>query len=58
MNDEKGYSQALLGVDGEWRGMGDRTVLRETAGFENGEDLDPVAESEGNKNVSKALDDD
>ena len=34
-NDEKGYSQALLGVDGEWRGMEVRALPLETAVIEN-----------------------
>jgi len=40
-NDEQGYSQALLGVDGEWRGMEVHALEQEHAVTEN--DLESVA---------------
>jgi hypothetical protein len=35
-NDEHGYSQALVGVDGEWRGIEIRALKREKQVIDSG----------------------
>jgi hypothetical protein len=40
-NEQEGYSQALLGVDGEWRGMEIRALPKEKQVI----DFDPTTES-------------
>lgn len=56
-SDEKRYSQSLLGVDGEWRGIEVRALPGETAVIENDEQGDAVSGGKGERNVSTATDD-
>jgi len=51
-NDEQGYSQALLGVDGEWRGMEVHALEQEHAVIEN--DLESVA-VDSNSDVTESV---
>ncbi|QLD90392.1 transferase [Natronomonas salina] len=56
-SDDKGYSQALLGVDGEWRGMEVRALPRETEVIENEVTEDAITGSGQEQPTTKALDD-
>ena len=55
-NDEKGYSQALLGVDGEWRGMEVRALPKEITVIENEINVAPAVDE--TPDLSTAADDD
>ena len=46
-NDETGSSQVLLGVDGEWRGMGVGALPQETEVIEN--QVDAVVPIDGDR---------
>ena len=57
-SDEKGYSQALLGVDSEWRGMEVRALPQETAVIENQGTQNTIASTDAMQSRSVATDDD
>lgn len=48
---EKGYSQALLGVDGEWRGIEVRALPREMAVIENESQPDLATDTESDSST-------